>query len=148
MTVRRALGVLTIAAALAFTSACGGGASGTADPDDAAKAAKEWLKAYDDGDVDKACEMQTQKYTDHLTEGGEDSFSLGNDCKSAVKASHELIQGFGGLGTFSTKVKASSAKTADVVMISGGEEHETYRLIWTDGKWMVDDEITEHEDEE
>lgn len=117
-------------------------ASPTAEAGDPVAALRTILQAFQDGDDETACPLQTRRYTAYSIEqtvslGG---LPAGSTCADTVRYAGELAKKYGVDGvTGAYDVTSNDGATAVIAHDQGGQS-VTYTLVVEDGAWHLDAE--------
>jgi hypothetical protein len=129
--------VVAVAACCLALSACGGGGS---DEDQARAAANDFVHAFAEGDMDKACELMTGNAKRQIVSAG--AALGGGDCPKIMKAARGLMDKGELQDVRNYKIKSVTVKGDTAVIKDNSSDGEPTRMRKVSGDWLVDGDIS------
>lgn len=115
----------------------------------ATKTLEKFYEALADGDVDDACDLQTESYTEaSIEEWNSDDFGRDvSSCKELIQAGLALAKAFAMKGEDFVPSKIDGEMDGDHVAylttesdVLGEKETSVTRMVYADGGWLIDGE--------
>jgi hypothetical protein len=113
-----------------------------ADPDDAVALVRRWDRAFVQGNGEEACAFQSEDFTMALVDEMEKAgfVKRGSSCEHVVTIASKVIGAFGRGGASSVSL-VSAESDAAMVQVAQEDLREVYRVEFTDGQWLVAEDL-------